>query len=357
MQCFEYPDITAGANLKIFKGRKILSDLSNTSNVSIQVPKCKINPENINDYGQKSTKNGVDENTFTDNWTISSFPSKKDCKKQTSSIKDESAYIKNLDLPYKNDIFEYLRELELSNRVNLDILHKRRGISMNNRAALVNWLIESSIKYDFTSQMIQKSVYYIDRFLTRNEIDLSEFQELGASALSLAFKYESVYPPPSKFFSEELMLEGSPDSRLTKMEQRILQTLEFQLGYPTSLSFIEIYCSVLGSMVKSDFYFLQYLSEVALLDETICAQYLPSKIGAACLILGNMFNETHPKWPRDLISFTHLELFELIEIVKHLYRFYKSLVKSNYKSVIQKYSSGKYDYPEFSLRFSIDIKE
>ncbi|GFU86848.1 hypothetical protein TNCV_2231731 [Trichonephila clavipes] len=356
MQCFEYLDITAGANLKIFKGRKILSDLSNTSHLNNHVQKCKINAEQRDNFRQKLTKSAVDENTFTNNPTISSFPQKEDCKEQTSSIIDENVYIKNLDLPYKNDIYKYLRELELTNRVHLNILHKTKGISMNNRAALVNWLIGSSIKYDFTSQMIHRSVNYVDRFLSKKEIDLREFQELGASALSLAYKYESAHPPPSEFFAEELMSEAFLDSRMIKMEQRILQTLEFQLGYPTTLSFIEIYCSVLGSMVKSDFYFLQYLSEVALLDETICAQYLPSKIGAACLILGNMFNKTHPKWPPALISFSHLELLELIEIVKHLYRFYKSLVKSNYKNVIQKYCSGKYDYPEFFVRFWVDIE-
>ena len=65
------------------------------------------------------------------------------------------------------------------------------------------------------------------------------------------------------------------------MERRVLQTLQFDVTFPSSLRFMERF-GRLAQMNEKQLLLAQYLSDTALLDCSL-VKYLPSKIAAACI--------------------------------------------------------------------------
>jgi cyclin B len=68
------------------------------------------------------------------------------------------------------------------------------------RAILIDWLIEVHYKFKLQEETLFICITLLDRYLEKINISKSRLQLVGVTALSIACKYEEIYPPELKDF-------------------------------------------------------------------------------------------------------------------------------------------------------------
>ena len=68
------------------------------------------------------------------------------------------------------------------------------------RSILVDWLVEVCFKFKFQKETIFITINYIDRFLSKFNVNKKELQLVGVTALFIASKFQEIYPPNIKDF-------------------------------------------------------------------------------------------------------------------------------------------------------------
>lgn len=181
---------------------------------------------------------------------------------------------------YVVEIFEYMKKLEISTMPSPTYMEHQNDLKWDMRGVLVDWLIEVHTKFRLYAETLFIAVNIIDRFLTLRVVSVQKLQLVGITALILASKYEEVQVPSIQNFI--YMADGGyTDDEILKAERYVLQTLDFNLAYPTPMNFLR-------RISKADNYDIQtrtvakYLMEISLLDHHFL-QFPPSLIAAAAL--------------------------------------------------------------------------
>lgn len=188
------------------------------------------------------------------------------------------------------------------------------------------------------------TVYVIDRFLSLQQLKKNQLHILGVTALLISTKYEEIYPPELKDLltvSENKFTKAE----VLKMEQRILQTVEFDITAPSAYRFLERFrrLSTLVGNEDKVFFFAQYLQEVALLDASLL-KYNASELAAASLILATKGLKKVNVWNKEMERATDYTEAHLAPIVKDVKSF---IVEVNPKFLTTlKYKFSKPDYRE-----------
>jgi hypothetical protein len=100
------------------------------------------------------------------------------------------------------------------------------------RRIVVEWLCEVHQKFKLCQETLFIAVGIIDRVMCSTDLPSEELQLLGSTALWVASKYEEIYPPHLKYFSEVSDgAFGKPD--VLRMEETIVKALEFKVTFPT----------------------------------------------------------------------------------------------------------------------------
>ncbi|XP_044318301.1 cyclin-A3-1-like [Triticum aestivum] len=146
--------------------------------------------------------------------------------------------------PYASDIYSYLRSMEVQarrrpaadyiERVQVDVTPNMRGI-------LVDWLVEVAEEYKLVSDTLYLTVSYIDRFLSSNSLNRQKLQLLGVSAMLIASKYEEISPPNVEDFCYITDNTYMKQEVSIKMERDVLNNLKFEMGNPTSKTFLRMF--------------------------------------------------------------------------------------------------------------------
>ena len=106
--------------------------------------------------------------------------------------------------------------------------------------------------------------------------------QAGVASLVIANKYEEVYGPTLRDF-ESVTAGTYSCNEILKMERIILQTLDFGLTVPTTITFLNRYIKASNYGQFPEFRNLaQYLCEWSLLSNT-CLTYAPSLIAASAI--------------------------------------------------------------------------
>lgn len=148
------------------------------------------------------------------------------------------------DVPeYIDDIYNYLRQMEVKFMAKPRYMRKQRDINHSMRAILVDWLVEVAQEYRLDSQTLYIAVGYIDRFLSEMSVQRGKLQLVGVTAMLLAAKYEEIYPPA---VDEFVYITDNTYSReqILKMEHLILKVLKFDMGGVTAYSFYQRYVTI-----------------------------------------------------------------------------------------------------------------
>lgn len=186
---------------------------------------------------------------------------------------------------YVVEIFEYLKELELTTAPNPDYIDHQDDLEWKMRGILVDWLIEVHTRFRLLPETLFLAVNIIDRFLSAEVVALDRLQLVGVTAMFIASKYEEVLSPHVANFSH-VADETFSDKEILDAERHVLATLDYNLSYPNPMNFLR-------RISKADNYDVEtrtlgkYLMEISLLDHRFMA-YPQSRIAATSMYLARM---------------------------------------------------------------------
>ncbi len=209
---------------------------------------------------------------------------------------------------YVNDIFEYMKELEIINMPNGDYMSNQEEINWEVRAILVDWLVDVHAKFRLLPETLYLAVNIIDRFLSRRTISLSKLQLVGVTAMFVASKYEEVMCPSIQNFYH-LADGGYTDTEILRAERYVLKVLDFSMSYANPMNFLR-------RISKADNYDIQtrtvakYFMEISLLDYRLM-EHPPSLVAAASVWLAREVLE-RGEWTPTLVHYSTYSEQELL---------------------------------------------
>jgi len=240
---------------------------------------------------------------------------------------------------YVTDIYNYLMEKE-KDAVDPYYLNNQLEINEKMRAVLVDWLIEVHRMFKLIPETLFLSVSLIDRYLSITQVSRDTLQLLGITAMFIAAKYEEIYAPECMDFV--YVSDGAcTKHQILKMEQTLLNTLQFNITHPTPVHFLRRYSKAAGSdyMLHT---LCKYLIELALLDVNLL-KFPPSLISASAVYLGRaMVGKTAPIWTPTLEHYTTYKEVQVRECAHLMNQFLKKSQRSSLKSVRMKYGHEKF---------------
>ncbi|KAJ3567373.1 hypothetical protein NPX13_g6792 [Xylaria arbuscula] len=186
---------------------------------------------------------------------------------------------------YANEIFEYLRDLEVKSIPNPQYMDHQDEIGWRTRGILIDWLIEVHTRFHLLPETLFLAINIIDRFLSKKVVQLDRLQLVGITAMFIASKYEEVLSPHVANF-KHVADDGFTEEEILSAERFILGTLNYDLSYPNPMNFLR-------RISKADNYDIQtrtigkYLMEISLLDHRFMA-YRPSHVAAAAMYLARL---------------------------------------------------------------------
>ncbi|XP_053600474.1 cyclin-A2 [Plodia interpunctella] len=287
------------------------------------------------------------------------------------SLEDEDTITAKTDremffhvVEYRDDIYQYMREIEVKNRANPRYMRKQPDITHMMRSILIDWLVEVCDEYNQQNETLHLAVSYVDRFLSYMSVVRTKLQLVGTAATYIAAKYEEVYPPE---VSEFVYITDDTYTKreVLRMEHLILKVLSFDLSTPTALAFLSHYC-ISNGLSKKMFHLASYLTELCLLEADPYLQFKPSVIAAAalatarhCLLCDRCKTADHAtdeepsprklewclrvSWSGALATQTRLPAPALEACLRALSRSHAHAALRPYQAVPEKYSRDKFD--------------
>ena len=276
----------------------------------------------------------------------------------TYEAKSEN-YIKNVE-EYIDDILENLlkEEKEIMLKINPSYFQFQGDINNKMRAILIDWLIDVHLKFNFKQETLYITIFIIDAYLSLKKIERCNFQLLGVTALLIACKQNEIL---FRKISEYAYITDNAykEEDIRKMEYKVLNALDFNLLYPSSLTFYEILCNKLNiNKDKKKYSFGEFLMESFYLDEN-SLKYTPSTIACAVgyIVMKYFKMENYKecynpkifniKPINELIEkyskFENYPIYIIKECAKDICYSMSELAKGNLKSTIKKYSIEKYE--------------
>ncbi|XP_042327345.1 G2/mitotic-specific cyclin-B2 isoform X2 [Sceloporus undulatus] len=245
---------------------------------------------------------------------------------------------------YVKDIFQYLRQLEVQQRVSPFYLDGTE-LSGRMRAILVDWLVEVHARFQLLQETLYMSVNIMDRYLQAQPVSRKELQLVGVTAMFLAAKYEEIYAPSILDFVY-MTDEAYKSAQIRAMEKSILKELSFVLGRPLPLHFLRRAAKVSNPSMES-YLLAKYLMELSLVDYAM-VHYNPSEVAAAALCL-SLKVLSEGQWNLKLCSYTGYAEESLSPVMEHMA---KNVVKVNKNLTKQLQMYGAAGSPSSATPFS-----
>ncbi|KAI0025474.1 cyclin-like protein [Xylariomycetidae sp. FL0641] len=186
---------------------------------------------------------------------------------------------------YANEIFEYMRDLEVASVPNPNYMQHQDDLEWKTRGILIDWLIEVHTRFHLLPETLFLAINIIDRFLSEKVVQLDRLQLVGITAMFIACKYEEVLSPHVGNFVH-IADDGFTEDEILSAERFVLTVLNYDLSYPNPMNFLR-------RISKADNYDIQsrtigkYLMEISLLDHRFM-KYRPSHVAAAAMFLARL---------------------------------------------------------------------
>jgi cyclin B len=183
---------------------------------------------------------------------------------------------------YVNDIYAYMRELELAFPVAPRCLGDQTEINGRMRSILIDWLVQVHQRFHLLQETLFLTVAILDRFLQVENVAKNKLQLVGVTSMWIASKYEEMYAPEVADF---VYITDNAYSKadIRQMECQILRVLDFQLGRPLAIHFLRRN-SKAGEVDATTHTMAKYLMELTIVDYEM-VHCRPSMIAAAALCL------------------------------------------------------------------------
>jgi len=182
------------------------------------------------------------------------------------------------------------------------------------------------------------TVFVIDRYLEKAVVARDKLQLVGITAMFVASKYEEIHPPEIHDFV--FICDNTyTKENLHKMEELLLITLSWNLGYPSPLHFLRRF----SKASESDYSVHtlgKFIIEISLLDCSML-KYLPSEIAAAAVYISRKIVGALPAWTPTLVHYTTYSVDRVHAVALELNELLKKMRKSGLIAISEKYGSGK----------------
>jgi len=189
------------------------------------------------------------------------------------------------------DIVKYVRHREKFFKVH-DYYAMQDGLTREDRAAIVDWLINIQELFHVDHEVLYMAVKLMDIFICESPehtVCRPDLQLIAAAAFFIASKYEEIRPPLLK----DLLFvckDAYSEQQLLQMEIKMLYTVGYDVGESLSYTFLRRYARV----IKCKAYVLtaaRYYLEMSLHYLKFCLMS-ESKMAAASLLLALRVTET-----------------------------------------------------------------
>ncbi|PIB00988.1 G2/mitotic-specific cyclin-B [Cercospora beticola] len=245
---------------------------------------------------------------------------------------------------YVHEIFDYMRETEITTMANPDYMENQGELEWKMRGILVDWLLEVHARFRLLPETLFLAVNIIDRFLSCKVVQLDRLQLVGVTAMFIASKYEEVLSPHVQNFVH-VADDGFKDTEILSAERFVLATLDYDLSYPNPMNFLR-------RISKADNYDIQtrtlgkYLLEIACLDHRFL-QYPPSHVAAAAMYLARLALD-RGEWDATLAKYAGYTEGEIQPVFKLMVDYLHAPVV--HEAFFRKYASKKFLKASIVLR-------
>ncbi|KAK8196553.1 G2/mitotic-specific cyclin [Zalaria obscura] len=245
---------------------------------------------------------------------------------------------------YVHEIFDYMKELEISTLPNPNYMDSQDELEWKMRGILVDWLLEVHTRFRLLPETLFLAVNIIDRFLSRKVVKLDRLQLVGVTAMFIASKYEEVLSPHVQNF-RHVADDGFTEQEILSAERFVLAALDYDLSYPNPMNFLR-------RISKADNYDIQtrtlgkYLLEIGCLDHRFI-EYPPSHVAAAAMYLARLVLE-RGEWDATLAHYAGYTEQEIEPVFKLMVDYLSSPVVHD--AFFRKYASKKFLKASIVLR-------
>ncbi|KAJ3023349.1 UNVERIFIED_CONTAM: G2/mitotic-specific cyclin [Siphonaria sp. JEL0065] len=246
---------------------------------------------------------------------------------------------------YVVEIFEYMKQLEVNAMPNPQYMDSQKELKWNMRDILIDWLIDIHNKFRLLPETLYLAVNIIDRFLSLRVVSLVKLQLVGITSMFIAAKYEEVIAPSIKNFIY-MADNGYTEEEIQKAERYVLSVLEFNLQYPSSMSFLRR-CSKAENYNIQTRTLAKYLMEISLVDHRFL-DVLPSHVAATGLFLARRMLDQGP-WDANLTHYSGYAEDAIEPVSEMMIDYLKKPCK--HEAFYKKYASKKF------MKASIFVKE
>ncbi|XP_013773123.1 G2/mitotic-specific cyclin-B-like [Limulus polyphemus] len=239
---------------------------------------------------------------------------------------------------YVNDIYKYMRALEMKYSIRENHLDKQTEITGKMRSILIDWLVQVHLRFHLLQETLYLTVAILDRYLQEKHVQRSRLQLVGVAAMFIAAKYEEMFAPEVGDF---VYITDNAYSKkdILRMEMIMLDTLAFNLGRPLPLHFLRRY-SKAGNADAMMHTLAKYLMELSL-PEYNMVHIAPSKLAAAALCLAmKLLDEA--SWTSTLVYYSFYEEAQLLPVMKQFCVLIQKSEKAKLQAVRMKYASSKF---------------
>lgn len=123
------------------------------------------------------------------------------------------------------------------------LLNEESEISPEMRAMVVDWLLEVHQIFHFQEKCLFTTIQIIDKYLSKININIDQFQLLALTALNIASKQEEVeYPILDNFIT--ISKNTLTKKEMINMENKVLSIIDYEILSPSILDFFQIYAAV-----------------------------------------------------------------------------------------------------------------
>ncbi|KAJ4509757.1 B-type cyclin [Exophiala dermatitidis] len=250
---------------------------------------------------------------------------------------EDECYDTSMVAEYGDEIFKYMKQLELKMLPNPHYMENQHEIQWSMRSVLMDWLVQVHLRFNLLPETLFLCVNYIDRFLSCKVVSLGKLQLVGATAIFIAAKYEEINCPSVQEIV--YMVDGGYSmDEILKAERFMLTMLQFELGWPGPMSFLR-------RISKADDYDLEtrtlakYFLEVTLMDERFIGSP-PSFTAAASHCLARLMLRKGTWTPHHVhySGYTYSQLKPLVSLLLECC----DDPRKHHNAVFNKYSDKRY---------------
>lgn len=257
--------------------------------------------------------------------------------RSTPDPMDEDTYDVVMVSELSNDIFDYMKQLEEKYRPDPNYMHYQPNLKWSYRRILMDWIIEVHQRFHLLPETLYLTINIIDRFLSKSTIILDKLQLVGISALFIACKYEEIHCPTLREII--YMLDGAYDrDDIIKAEKYIIDTLEFEIGWPGPMSFLR-------RISKADDYeydirtLAKYLLESTIMDSKLVSAQ-PSWLAAGAYFLSRVILG-YNSWTQKHIYYSGYTQQQLIPLASLIIENCKE-APAHHNAIYEKYSHHRF---------------